>query len=494
LRPVADVAKLADAPDLGSGAARHVGSIPIIRTLYTDKYFTAMATITRENIGNLNDKLIVNLEKNDYLPSFEKSLKSYAKSANIPGFRKGMVPSGLIKKMYGQSVFTEEILRTVEKELNNYLGNEQLDIFAQPLPLESDSRMLDMNSPGDYAFAFEIGLKPDFDIKTDDIKVTFYKVLVKDEMINEEINRMRTRYGKMIEPEEINNEENVLNIHFSEADENGNTIEDGMEKDNSLLLKYFSAGTQKELSGKKKDDSIVIQLNKAFEEKELEWVLQDLGLDKNNAADAKKFFKLTITKIGFVEKADLDEKFFNDVYPESSITNEEELRNAVKVEIENYYDKQSRNQLHDQIYHYLVDNAQISFPENFLKRWLQVGGEKEKSADDVEKELPVFLNQLKWTLISTKLINENKITIEQQEIKDAAMNQITSYMRSQNINDAPWLDEYANRMLQDKKFVEETYMRLQTEKLFNLLESKVAVTEEPVSAEQLEEKMHHHHH
>jgi len=114
-----------------------------------------MATVIRENIGNLNDKLIVNLEKNDYLPSFEKSLKSYAKSANIPGFRKGMVPSGLIKKMYGQSVFTEEILRTVEKELNNYLGNEQLDIFAQPLPLESDSRMLDINNPGDYAFAFE---------------------------------------------------------------------------------------------------------------------------------------------------------------------------------------------------------------------------------------------------------------------------------------------------------------------------------------------------
>jgi trigger factor len=135
-----------------------------------------MATVTRENIGNLNDKLTVNLEKNDYLPSFEKSLKSYAKSANIPGFRKGMVPSGLIKKMYGQSVFTEEILRTVEKELNNYLGNEQLDIFAQPLPLESDSRMLDINNPGDYAFAFEIGLKPDIDVKTDDIKVTFYKV------------------------------------------------------------------------------------------------------------------------------------------------------------------------------------------------------------------------------------------------------------------------------------------------------------------------------
>jgi trigger factor len=405
-----------------------------------------------------------------------------------------MVPSGLIKKMYGQSVFTEEILRTVEKELNNYLGNEQLDIFAQPLPLESDSRMLDMNNPGDYAFAFEIGLKPDIDIKTDNIKATFYKVQVTEEMINEEINRMRTRYGKMTEPEEINNDDQVLNIHFTEADEKGNAIENGIEKDDSLLLKYFSEQTKKELTGKKKDDAILIQLSKAFEDKEREWILQDLGLDKDKPEDAEKFFTLKIVKIGFVEKADLDEKFFNAVYPESSISNEEELRNAVKVEIENYYDKQSRNQVHDQIYHYLVDNVQVAFPENFLKRWLQVGGEKEKSPDDVEKELPTFLNQLKWTLISTKLINENKITVEQQEIKDAALSQITSYMRSQNINDAPWLEEYANRMLQDKKFVEETYIRLQTEKLFNLLQSKASVTEESVSAEQLEEKMHHHHH
>lgn len=453
-----------------------------------------MATITRENISTLNDKVTVNLEKNDYLPSFEKSLKTYAKSANIPGFRKGMVPSGLIKKMYGQSVFTEEVLRMVEKELNNYLGNEQLEIFAQPLPLETDSRMLDINNPGDYAFAFEIGLKPDFDVKTDDLNVNFFKVQVTEEMVNEEINRMRTKYGKMTEPEEINNEEQVLNIHFSEADLNGALVENGIEKDDSLLVKYFTADTQKELTGKKKNDTILIQLNKAFEEKEREWVLQDLGLDKTKAEDAEKLFNLTITKIGFVEKADLDEKFFSSVYPESSITNEEELRNAVKVEIENYYEIQSRNQLHDQIYHFLIDHVEIPFPENFLKRWLQVGGEKARSQEDAEKELPIFLNQLKWTLINSKLLSENNITVEQQELKDAAVKQITSYMRNQNINDAPWLEEYANRMLQDKKFVEETYMRLQTEKLFNLLEGKANITEETVSAEQLEQKMHHHHH
>jgi trigger factor len=206
-----------------------------------------MATVLRENIGNLNDKLTVNLGKEDYMPSFEKSLKNYAKSANIPGFRKGMVPAGLIKKMYGQSVFTDEVLRTVEKQLNDYMINEKLEIFAQPLPFESDSRILDINNPGDYAFAFEIGLKPDFEIKLDDFTGTFYKIQVTDEMIDDEFNRMRSRFGKMTEPETVSNEEDVLNVKFTEADAEGNTVEGGIEKDNSLLLKYFSAGVQEEL-------------------------------------------------------------------------------------------------------------------------------------------------------------------------------------------------------------------------------------------------------
>ncbi|MEP6466530.1 MAG: trigger factor [Parafilimonas sp.] len=453
-----------------------------------------MATISRENIGLLNDKLTVNLGKQDYLPSFEKSLKNYAKNANIPGFRKGMVPSGLIKKMYGQSVFTEEVLRTVEKELNEYMTNEKLDIFAQPLPFENDSRQLDVNKPEDYAFAFEIGLKPELNIDVNNLSGTFYKIQVTDEVINDEVNRIRTRFGKMTEPETVSNEEDVLNVKFTEADAEGNIVEGGTEKDNSLLLKYFNAETQQQLQGKKKDDVVLIQLNKAFEEKEREWIMEDVGLDKSLPENAEKFFNLTITKIGFVEKAELNEDFFKSVYPEGNITNEEEFGNKVKDQIQGYYDTQSSSQLQDQLYHNLIDEVQVAFPENFLKRWLEQGSEKPKTAEEAEKELPTFLNQLKWTLISSKLINDNEITVETEEIKHFARNQIAGYMQQQNVSDMPWLDEYANRMLQDKKFVDETYMRLQTEKLFNFLENKTAKQEEPISLKEFEEKMHHHHH
>jgi trigger factor len=453
-----------------------------------------MATITRENIGPLNDKVIVRLVKEDYLPAFEQSIKKYAKTANLPGFRKGMVPASLVKKMYGQSVFTDEVLRKVEKELNDYMANEQLDIFAQPLPLESDSRMLDLNNPNDYSFAFEVGLKPSFDVDIKNIHVTRYHVQVTDEMVNDEVNRLKVRHGKMTEPETVDNDEDILNIQFIETDENGNEIPGGINKTDSLLVKYFAQDTRSQLLGKKKEDSIIIQLSKAFEDKEREFVMSDLGLDKSKTPDADKFFKIVIAKIGFVEKAEMNEEFFEAVYPGRGINSEEEFRNAVKVEIENYYNNQSVNQVHDQIYHHLIDHTQMDFPENFLKRWLKDGSEKPKTDDEAEKEYPSFVNQLKWTLISTKLLNDNKTTVEPQEIKEAAKQQIAGYMGKLSLDEAPWMDEYANRMMKDQKFVEETYIRLQTNKLFTLLEQQVQVNDENISADDFAEKLHHHHH
>jgi trigger factor len=452
-----------------------------------------MATITRENIGLLNDKLTVKLSREDYFPAFEKSLKNYAKTANIPGFRKGMVPSGLVKKMYGQGVFTDEVLRTVEKELNTYLGKEQLEIFAQPLPLDNDARALDMNNPADYAFAFEIGLKPEINIDTNSLKVKKYKVTVTDEMVNQEVERLQTRHGKMTEPESVTGDDNVLNVDFVEVDADGNEVEGGIRKDNSLLVKYFSEATRPKLMGLKKDDTITINLNEAFDEKERATIAADLGLTAAEAA--AKSFKLVVTKVGHVEKAELNEEFFKTVYPTSAISSETDFRNALKAEIEKYYDQQARNQVHDQIYHILVDHTQIEFPENFLKRWLQTGAEQPKTAEEAEKEYPTFANQLKWTLISSKLIADNNIQVLPEDIKTFAKQQLFGYMGMSGMgDDQPWVEDYINRMMKDQKYVEDSYHRISTEKLFEALESKVQATEEPISAEAFAEKLHHHHH
>lgn len=453
-----------------------------------------MATVSRENIGLLNDKLTVNLSKEDYLPAFEQSLKKYAKTANIPGFRKGMVPTGMIKKMHGSGVFTEEVLRTVEKELNKYMQEEKLDIFAQPLPLDTDARQLDMNNPSDYAFAFEIGLKPAIDIDVKNITVTRHKVNVTEQMIDEEVERLMVRHGNMTEPEEVTTEENVLNVTFTESDADGNEIEGGISKGNSVLVKYFAEAFRPQLMGKKKDDVLVITLNTAFDEKEREWISGDLGLSKEDETAGEKFFKMTITKVGLVEKPELNEAFFAKAFPGREIANEDDFRKAVKEGIEAQWEAQTRNQLHDQIYHHLVDHTHIDFPENFLKRWMQQGQEKPKTAEEAEKEYPSFVNSLKWTLITSQLTNQHEINVNPAEIKEFAKQQIMGYMGAQSLEEAPWLDSYADSMLKDKKFIENTYYQLQTSKLFDILEQQVNVIEDIVTTEELAAMQHHHSH
>ncbi len=453
-----------------------------------------MAEVIRENIGLLHDKLTVKLNKEDYYPSFEKSIKDYSKKANIPGFRKGMVPAGMVKKMYGASVFYDAVIKEVEKEIQNYLTTEKPDFFAQPLPMSSDLRNLDMNDPGSYEFPFEIGLKPPVDIDFSKAKVTLHKVKVSDEMINEEIGRLQNRHGKMLDPETVTSEENVLNVNFVEVDAEGNPLPDGISKDNSLLVKYFIPTFREQLMGKKKDESIVLQLNNAFEEKEREWIIGDLGLNKDDVTAGDKSFKMTITKVGLVEKRELNEEFFNEVFPGKELKTEKEFRNELKQEIKKNWDAQSRVQLHDQIYHFLLDTP-IQFPDEFLKKWLQRGGEKEKSPEEVEEEFPSFTNQLKWTLISDKIIKENNLEVTQEELRENMKKEILQYFGQMKMDgDTSWIESYIDRMMKEEKQVDASYRRLITDKLFTWAEEHVKPEQKEISADELIAMQHNHHH
>jgi trigger factor len=462
-----------------------------------NEYF--MATITRENVGPLMDRLHVTLEKADYYPAFEKSLKQYSRQANIPGFRKGMVPMGHIKKMYGASVFTDEILRRVEKEINGYLEQERPEIFGHPLPANGNAetlRLIDMNLPGDYRFSFDMGLRPSFQIPSlAQASIKRLIIDVTDDMLQEEVSRLQKRFGKMTEPETISREEEVLNLHFEECDEAGNLIERGLSHDNSLLVKYFVLSEQQRLKGLRINDSLVIQLGKAFEDKEKEWLINDLSQYENPGADSL-FFKLTITKIGYVEIRALDEEFFNEAMPGKAIASEEEFRKALREDLESYWRNQTRGQVHDEIYHYLLDQAAIELPEPFLKRWMMVGGEKEKTSEEVEQEFPAFVRSLKWSMISDTLVQQNNLNVEPEELRAFARQQMLGYMGGQaSSKNMPWLDSYVDRMLQDRKYIDQLYNQLINDKLFGWAESQVGhFADEKVSLEEFRERQHHHHH
>jgi trigger factor len=362
-----------------------------------------------------------------------------------------------------------------------------------------DIRQLDVNNPADYTFHFEIGMKPDFALADlAKAKMTRYKVKITDDMINAEITRLQNRYGNMKDQDTVDSEENVLNILFAEVDENGNEIEGGIKKDNSLLVKYFKEEFRSHLLGKTINDYVIGQLDKAFAEKELDFILSDLGLDKNDPAASQKHFKIQITKVGLLEKRELNEEFYKQLYPTAEVTSEADFRNKVKEEIQIYWDSQARNQLQHMAYHELLDGTTIDFPESFLKKWMVTQGEEKKTPEEAEKEFPTFKNQLKWTLISDKIVRENNIDVKPEEIKAFAKQQLFGYMNMpMGGDDQPWVDNYIDKMMQDRKYIEDSYNRIQSQKIFEWAETQVKPTETEIAMEDFvkmqEEHQHRHH-
>ncbi len=455
-----------------------------------------MATVTRENIGLLNEKLVVKVEQDDYLPSFQKAIKDYSKKANIPGFRKGMVPVGMVKKMYGSSVFADEVIKSVEKGLSDYMSNEKLQIFAQPLPLpDNDSSKLDMNQPSEYQFAFEVGLKPEFEIANlATAPLTLYKVEVPDETVNSEIEILKNRMGNMIDQESVTTVENDIITSFIESDAEGNVWANGLSKEVPLQVKDFTGEIQNKLMGMKKDDTLILSVSGAFEQKAKEKVGKELLLSLEEENNADKFYKLTINEITLLEQATLNEEFFKQVFPDEEIVTEEAFREQIKKDIQRQWEASSRNQLHDQIYHELL-RTPIEFPEDFLKRWMVTGTGKQKSPEEVEAEYPAFVNQLKWTLVTDKLIVEHNIDVTPDDLRQFAKNQLLGYMGGSNINiDQPWVNDYVERMMKDKKFVEDSYHRVQVDKIFKWVETQVHPVEVAISEEDFKKMLQEHKH
>lgn len=456
-----------------------------------------MATITQQEVAPLTKKLNVTIQKEDYLPSFEKALKEYSKKANIPGFRKGMVPAGLIKKMYGNSLFVDEVLKKVDQEVNNFLQTEKVDIFAQPLPVDMNLGQLDMNNPSNYEFSFEMGMKPDFQLPNfPTLSVKRYKVDITDALVDEEVERLRQRHGNMTEPEAVTGDDNVLNITFVETGASGNEIEGGINKDNSVLVKYFKESLRPSLMGKKTGDEIQIAFDDAFAGTEAQWILQDLGIDSGT----NRHFKLQITKVGLIEKRDLNEDFFSQLFPDQEIKTEEDFRNKVRSELEKQWEGETRNQLQHQLYHVLLEQTQIDFPHDFLKRWMKTQGEngETKTDEQIESEFPGFLNGLKWSLITDKIGQEGGVQVQHEDLRAFAKQQLLGYMGKSVLDEEEgWVVDYVDRMMKDKKYVEDAYQRIQIQKVFDWVESQVTPTETPISKQEFvkmnEEHQHAHH-
>ncbi len=462
-----------------------------------------MATVTRENIGTLHDKVTVKLSKDDYYPSFESSLKKYAKTMNVPGFRKGMVPAGMVRKMYGQSIFSDEVLRAAGTQMEEYLKNEKLQIFAQPMAMADNGPLkLDMNSPEDVDLSFEIGLKPEFEIEAlkNKTELTRYKVNVSDKVMDDEIVRLQRRFGKSEPQDSVTNKEDIIYSKFELCDKDGNLVEGADVIEDTELMDKLPAKIQEMIMGKAPEDSIIIQPKEVCTEEELPVFLKD-SLKLGEEA-AENYYKMTITKIGLLVPHELNEELYNQVFQNAEIKDEAAFREMLQAELSKEYDRMSRERLQNEMYEVLVHNTQLDLPTDFLKRWLKEGGEKPKSEQEVQQEFPNFDHQLRWTLISDKLIADNDINVDREEVMADIKERVLAYFGMQggaaDIEDTPWMDDYMAKVAKDEKTMDETYRRLLFDKLFTYLETQFKVTDKEIDEEEFfklqnPHDAHHHH-
>lgn len=451
-----------------------------------------MATVSQQNIGTQHEKITINITQEDYLPEVDKALKKISKTASIPGFRKGMVPLGHIKKVYGQSVFADEILRVAGEKLENHLTESKVEIFARPIPAATqESYQFDSQNPQDYQFEFEIGTKPPISIPflNSSSTMPLYKVSIHDAMLNEEIEKLLLKAGDMKEIETIADDSNVLHLEIkNNAD---------ISRKRSLLLSYFSQQAKELLKGKKAEESIEIRLGDLFADTYKQNVLTDLGIEQNQ----DETFTVFIEKVENIEKAELNKDTFEKIYPGKNIETEEDFKTQLKTEIQSYWDSQARNYLHNEVFEKLVHETPIDIPIDFLKRWMSIGGDSYKPMEQVEKEFGHFDHQLRWQLITEKIIADNEIDVKKDEMEQATRMQIVSYFGQYGTMpsmDEEWMEPLVKKQLADKKFADDLYNRILTDKIFFVIENTINLQETEISQEDflklLNTPSHHHDH
>ncbi|WP_118974428.1 trigger factor [Taibaiella koreensis] len=457
-----------------------------------------MATVTRESIGNLHDKLVVKITKEDYLPSFESALKKYGKNANIPGFRKGNVPSGMVRKMYGQSVFVEEVLNSANRELQNYLSEHKPEIFAQPVAMENRDLKFDMNQPDDFHFFFEIGLKPDFEVTPLNKKgsVTRYKIKVSDKLVEDEADNISRRAGKVENPESFEKDTDIVYASYEASDAEGNVAEDAAKTEDVVTLEQMPKQLAEKLKGIQPGGTIVFQPAEVCTAEELPEFMKSALHKADDAEAPNQYYRLTLTKIGRLIPREMNEEFYAEAFPGAEIKDEAGFKERIKEELEKETNRIANERIQNELFEMLVHETPLNLPVDFLKLWLKRGGEKEKSDEEVEKEYPSFDHQLRWTLISDKLIRDNDIQVSYEEVMNDVKAKVMSYFGLKSEEDAPWLESYMEKMSKEEKTMDETYRRLLFDKLFAKLEEQLEVKQEEVSEEEFSNlaSAHHHHH
>ena len=430
-------------------------------------------------VQNLQAQITLVMQPEDYQEQVEKEIRQLRQKAQIPGFRAGNVPKGLIRKMYGKNVLADVINKELGTALQKYIDEQKLHVLGEPLPNEEQNQKVDLEFDSTFTFVFDVALAPELDTKmTAKNKVTYYRVKVTDEMVNNQVNNYADRYGTYQDADEVQ-ENDIVRGNIKE------NKEDGISKEDAVIYPRYMKDEEikKQFLGLKKGGNVVFNPMKAFDS-ETE-VASLLSIDKEVAKQLTTDFTFTIATISRHQSAAIDGELFAKIYGENNIKDEADFREHVRQEIQSNMDQDSDYKFGLDVREALMKKVEkVELPQDFLRRWVKVNNEK-MTDEELDKNFPQMLTELKWQLVKDQLIRQLDIKVEKEDVdayaKKVAKMQFMQY-GLMHVEDQ-YLDNFAQEMLKKDDQLRGIVERVAEEKIFEAEKKIMKVEEKEVSQE-----------
>lgn len=443
--------------------------------------------ITEEKIDSQNSLLKITLEPIDYSAQYDDALKKYRKQINLPGFRVGKVPMGMIKQRYGKSLLAEELNKVLNENIQKYISENELQVLGSPIPSESHEEQGDWDNPADFEFVYELGLAPELKVEISKKDTfNFHTIKVEDAMLDEQINNIARRYGKMSEATKADANDMLIG-DFVELDENDEVVPGGIMNEATISLEFVDKTEQKKFLDKKAGDNVVVDPHKVS--RGHDDLAKMLGVEHHDVHDIDTNFKFIIREIKHLEPAELNQEFFDKIFGEGEVKDEKEFREKITTDLEKGFVADSERLFKRDITNKLIEKYNPSLPDAFLKKWIRMTNEKPVTAEEVEADYDQYQKSLQWQLIFNKLVENDAIKIKNEEVIDRTKELMASQYAQYGMP-APEdeeLTQTAMRVLANQDESRKVYDMLYDEKLIAYIRENATVKEKPVTYDEFVE-------
>ncbi len=444
--------------------------------------------ITQESTGNLTATIKVEIIETDYQEEVEKALRDHRRKAAISGFRPGKVPFGMIKKMYGKAVLAEEVNKILSESLENYLKENKIEILGQPLPGKERDIDIDFDIQKDFEFYFDIGMTPDFDLSlSDKINVNYYTINADDKMLDNQIQEIRHRHGVMSEVD-ITKEGDLVKGDLTELDETGEKKIDGIVNTTSISLNYIKdEDIREKFIGIKKDDQVIFNPLKATGN--AVETASMLGIQKEDAEKMNSEFNFSVNEVSRLMPADLNENLYKLAFPAEDMKSEEEFMQRVRKDMSNSFVVDSDKQFMNESVIALVNEADISLPEDFLRRYILEVNEDKLTEEKLDEDFDNYLRSMKWQLIENQIIKDHTLNVTDEDIKNYIRNYFSGQFfktdeEKEDESTKERLNNLVKMVMENKEEVKKIYDHLYDNRLRELLKSTIKINNKEISYEE----------